>query len=62
LSWPPIIAAFLGSAAYRRAPSGCASCRRAIIADALIDEIAEALVDVWERLGLPLKKPALAAE
>jgi 5-aminolevulinate synthase len=31
-------------------------------ADALIDALAEALVEVWERLGLPLKKRALAAE
>jgi 5-aminolevulinate synthase len=30
--------------------------------DALIDTLAEALVDVWERLGLPLNKRALAAE
>jgi len=30
--------------------------------DALIDALAEALVDVWERLGLPRKEPALAAE
>jgi 5-aminolevulinate synthase len=30
--------------------------------DALIDGLAAALVDVWERLGLPLKKPAIAAE
>jgi 5-aminolevulinate synthase len=30
--------------------------------DALIDLLAEALVDVWERLGLPLKGRALAAE
>jgi 5-aminolevulinate synthase len=30
--------------------------------DALIDGLAEALVDVWERLGLALKKRALAAE
>ena len=30
--------------------------------DALIDALAEALVDVWERLGLPLQKYALAAE
>ena len=30
--------------------------------DALIDALAEALVDVWERLGLPLKNRALAAE
>jgi len=28
----------------------------------LIDDLAEALVDVWERLGLPLNKRALAAE
>jgi 5-aminolevulinate synthase len=31
-------------------------------ADALVDGLAEALVDVWERLGLPLNKRALAAE
>jgi 5-aminolevulinate synthase len=31
-------------------------------ADALIDGLAEALVDVWERLDLPLKQRALAAE
>jgi len=30
--------------------------------DAVIDALAEALVDVWERLGLPLKDRALAAE
>jgi 5-aminolevulinate synthase len=30
--------------------------------DALIDLLAEALVDVWDRLGLPLKDHALAAE
>jgi 5-aminolevulinate synthase len=30
--------------------------------DALIDALAEALVDVWERLGLPRKQHALAAE
>jgi 5-aminolevulinate synthase len=30
--------------------------------DALIDTLAEALVDVWERLELPLTKRALAAE
>ena len=30
--------------------------------DALIDELAEALVDVWEDLGLPLNQRALAAE
>jgi 5-aminolevulinate synthase len=30
--------------------------------DALIDGLAAALVDVWERLGLPLRKPAVAAE
>jgi 5-aminolevulinate synthase len=30
--------------------------------DALIDALAEALLDVWERLGLPLKERALAAE
>ena len=30
--------------------------------DVLIDALAEALVDVWQRLGLPLSKRALAAE
>jgi 5-aminolevulinate synthase len=30
--------------------------------DALIDTLAEALVDVWQRLGLPLKAATLAAE
>ena len=30
--------------------------------DALIDALAEALVDVWERLQLPRRRPALAAE
>jgi 5-aminolevulinate synthase len=30
--------------------------------DELIDELAEALVDVWEELGLPLNRRALAAE
>jgi 5-aminolevulinate synthase len=30
--------------------------------DRLIDALAEALVDVWQRLGLPLKDRALAAE
>ena len=29
---------------------------------ALIDTLAEALVDVWHKLGLPLKDQALAAE
>jgi 5-aminolevulinate synthase len=30
--------------------------------DALIDRLAEALVDVWQKLGLPLKEHALTAE
>jgi 5-aminolevulinate synthase len=30
--------------------------------DALIDSLAEALVDVWQRLGLPLRSRALAAD
>jgi 5-aminolevulinate synthase len=30
--------------------------------DALIDRLAEALVDVWDRLGLPLQRRAEAAE
>ena len=30
--------------------------------DALIDQLAEALVDVWEKLGLPLGDKAMAAE
>ena len=31
-------------------------------ADALIDALAEALVDVWQKLGLPFKERAIAAE
>jgi len=30
--------------------------------DVLIDQLAEALLQVWERLGLPLNRKALAAE
>jgi 5-aminolevulinate synthase len=30
--------------------------------DAVIDQLAEALLQVWERLGLPLKQKSLAAE
>ena len=30
--------------------------------DKLIDVLAEALIDVWEHLGLPLRHQALAAE
>jgi 5-aminolevulinate synthase len=30
--------------------------------DALIDALAEALLEVWERLALPLRGRALAAE
>jgi 5-aminolevulinate synthase len=30
--------------------------------DALIDQLAEALVQVWEKLGLPLQAKSLAAE
>jgi 5-aminolevulinate synthase len=30
--------------------------------DVLIDTLAEALVDVWQKLGLPFKESALAAE
>jgi 5-aminolevulinate synthase len=30
--------------------------------DALIDQLAEALLQVWERLGLPLREKSLAAE
>jgi 5-aminolevulinate synthase len=30
--------------------------------DGLIDHLAEALLQVWERLGLPLRKQSLAAE
>ena len=30
--------------------------------DALIDRLAEALVEVWDRLDLPTRKQALAAE
>jgi 5-aminolevulinate synthase len=30
--------------------------------DGLIDRLADALLQVWERLGLPLKQKSLAAE
>jgi len=30
--------------------------------DGLIDALADALLQVWERLGLPLKRKSLAAE
>jgi 5-aminolevulinate synthase len=30
--------------------------------DALIDRLAEALADVWDRLELPARKQAMAAE
>ena len=30
--------------------------------DGLIDRLAEALLQVWDRLGLPLKQKSLAAE
>jgi 5-aminolevulinate synthase len=30
--------------------------------DGLIDQLAEALLQVWERLGLPLNRKSLAAE
>ena len=30
--------------------------------DAVIDQLADALLQVWERLGLPLKAKSLAAE
>ena len=30
--------------------------------DGLIDQLAEALLQVWERLGLPLRAKSLAAE
>jgi 5-aminolevulinate synthase len=30
--------------------------------DAVIDQLAEALLQVWERLGLPMKEKSLAAE
>ena len=45
-----------------RGRSGCASRRRRYHDDGLIDALAEALVDVWQRLGLPLRRRALAAE
>jgi hypothetical protein len=40
----------------------CASRRRPIHDDALIDALAEAMLDVWERLGLQVRCRALAAE
>jgi 5-aminolevulinate synthase len=30
--------------------------------DGLVDQLAEALLQVWDRLGLPLKQQSLAAE
>jgi 5-aminolevulinate synthase len=30
--------------------------------DGLIDQLAEALLQVWDRLGLPLREKSLAAE
>jgi len=30
--------------------------------DGLIDQLADALLQVWERLGLPLREKSLAAE
>jgi len=30
--------------------------------DALVDQLAEALLQVWERLGLPLQAKSMAAE
>jgi 5-aminolevulinate synthase len=30
--------------------------------EALIDQLAEALLQVWERLGMPLREKSLAAE
>jgi 5-aminolevulinate synthase len=44
-----------GSERLRITPSPCHD-------DALIDALAEALIDVWERLDLPLQPHALAAE
>ena len=42
--------------------NGCASRRRPITTMRLVDALAEALVDVWERLGLTRGQKAAAAE
>ena len=46
----------------RKAPNGCASRLARIMTMCSIDALAEALVDVWQKLGLPFKERALAAE
>ncbi len=43
-----------------RAPSVCASRRRPITTTALIDALADALVDVWQELDLPLRQQMVA--
>jgi 5-aminolevulinate synthase len=44
------------------ARNGCASRRVLITMTALIDALAEALLDLWQRRRLPFKKRAFAAE
>jgi 5-aminolevulinate synthase len=47
---------------YPTVPRGTERLRVTPTPDALVDALAEAMIDVWGRLGLPLRHHALAAE